>query len=494
MDDLERLLCEFKSRRWGLRAPPPANPPNQDATSTQDTLTRLAHLEARLRATTPSTPSSLSQGTPSSLGLDPLAPPPDWRLLHRQLTQRGLPPLLDADSSTLPRPEDAYSALCSALAELDRVGRQCDVLRSAAEAAEAREAAALRRAQAEATRRPQEHRELQATAAQAAKEAAIAQEAAAVSRRAAQGATAEAASLRTTANRLQRQLITKDAELSSLQQQLGDLQAHRSRLQAAAQEGLRCIRQALTADRLGLRVPMPPHLTPLQVARAYEGQLRIAEEEARAARAETALLRRRLGCEGSGDDETSREIAKAETEAQKAREEAETWRTEVERRPTPEEHERLQRENKILAGRLSRLEKQRGSSGAAASTPWRPPPPPAAQRRDSSGQLSRHVSLEVLDSLCGILKTSDPLNLPSASRELQREAAAVPALRRFADDVCAVVFDEGATVVPWSMRNDDPEDVPAILRAWIRRLDQEGQAKRRIVKEVRMRCGAWWSW
>ncbi len=120
------------------------------------------------------------------------------------------------------------------------------------------------------------------------------------------------------------------------------------------------------------------------------------------------------------------------------------------------------------------------------TTPWRPPQPPSAtQPRDSRGQQSKHVSLELMDTVCGILKASDPLDLPAAAREQQRAAAAVPALRRFADEVCAVVFDEGGPCVPWSLRTDDPEDVPAILRAWIRRLQgaertakaEEGEAE-----------------
>ena len=134
----------------------------------------------------------------------------DWALLNRELLQRGLPPVLTFDSEYgLPTPEAAHNALQSALHELTRIHRQAESLKVAAEMASQREVTALKKLKMEAQNVPKAEKEWQNRAVKAQEDAARAKESEAASRHATKEAAVEVAALKTSLDRLQRQLFAK---------------------------------------------------------------------------------------------------------------------------------------------------------------------------------------------------------------------------------------------------------------------------------------------
>lgn len=228
MESLEKLIAELRvGRERRDPSPEPVQLSDECCDSANDTWTRLAQLEARLRACTTlddtnsvsvdaegysdatSTPNTPFQA-PLPLTRSPNAIQLNWAPLNRDLLLRGFPPLLDPEISEItPCPEAAYGALRSVLRELDRVQQHAESLRSAADEAAQREAAVVHQLRTEARRRPHEEREAQNFVARAQQEAARAKEECAMARQAAQEAATEAAGLRNNLDRLQRQLFSK---------------------------------------------------------------------------------------------------------------------------------------------------------------------------------------------------------------------------------------------------------------------------------------------
>lgn len=239
----------------------------------------------------------------------------------------------------------------------------------------------------------------------------------------------------------------------------------------------------------------------LQVAKIYETLLQSAENEARVARAEAALLRqsrieaqsragqeeetsssnRKLCCCDATASNAAREVAEAQEMAERTQEEVHVLQEELTQRPSAEDHVRLQRQTEILTNRLGRLEKERA---LLINSPSKHPPP-----RTGSGSISlnaslsraqhpqatclpKQVALELIDTMANMFHCRDPLQLPEAGREAQRSVSSVQALRRLVDDICEVVFKQGSSLVPWTLREEDPSNIPGILITWVERMDE----------------------
>ena len=231
METLEKLIAELRGGRERQdQSPDLVHLADDCCDSSNDTWSRLAQLEARLRACsttkdaesvsvdaegysdaaeTPST-SYQAQLPPSSEGAPFEGFELNWGPLNRDILIRGFPPLLDPEISEIsPCPEAAYGVLRSVLRELDRVQQHAEALRCAADDAAQREAAALRQLQLEARKKPHEEREAQNFVSRAQLDAARAKEECSIAQQAAQEAATEAAGLRNNLDRLQRQLFSK---------------------------------------------------------------------------------------------------------------------------------------------------------------------------------------------------------------------------------------------------------------------------------------------
>ena len=245
----------------------------------------------------------------------------------------------------------------------------------------------------------------------------------------------------------------------------------------------------------------------LQVAKIYETLLQSAENEARVARAEAALLRQSLKSQraqhGDVDNNTrssrkrcccdsttlnaAREVAEAQEVAERAREEVQVLQEELSQRPLAAEHARLQRQTEILTNRLARLEKEKtllfspGKSSSRAMYSSNASLSSGGARAQQAQQqqpshLPKHVALELIDTLASVYHCRDPLQLPEAAREAQKNASSVNSLRRLVDEICDVVFKQGDQVnlnlIPWTLREEDPSNIPAILISWVERMDE----------------------
>jgi hypothetical protein len=533
MDTLERLITELKRDRKE-RDPSPQRDHFCDSTdasciSPEDPWSRLAQLEARLRSSdTPQddqsvlTESDYSRGSLSTLNFEFHV---DWALVNEELLRRGLPPVLDLESEDgLPTPEAAHKALHSTLREVSRLQRQAESLKSAAEMASQREAAAIQKLRLESQNVSKSEKEWQNLAAKAQEDAAAAKESEMASRHAAKEAAVEAAALKTSLDRLQRQLFAKNSENEALKQQISDHLDKQTQIHLAAKESVKRIRQVFASERVnaggpleGSRPSLVIHqhsssslstMNALQVAKVYESQLRAAEEETRAARAETSILREKFEARLSNhpnnnqsisfytneNNIAAKKVAKAESLAARAEEEAEVLREEVNRRPSAEEYERLQRQTDILTRRLARIEKQRensasrnGSRTITAGNTNRGAAPSSSFSSSSSHyqqqqqqQLSRQVALEIIESTSTILHCTDIFELPKVARQLQRTLASVPGLQQFVDNVCQAVFRQGVAFVPWSLRQEEPSDVPAIILKWIEMLEEAEELRDKL--------------
>lgn len=523
MDTLERLITELKRDRREVD-PSLQRDHFTDAScsSPEDPWSRLAQLEGRLRSCdtphdeqielTESDYSRESLSTPSASSEIHV----DWAMVNKELLQRGLPPVLDEMSKDgLPTPQAAQTALQCALQELTRLHHQAEALKTAAELAIQREAAAVKKLQMEARNFPKEEKEWQKLASKAQEDAARAKESEMASRHSSREAALEAAALKTSLDRLQRQAFAKNSENEALKQQLQGYLDKETQIHLAAKESVKRIRQVFASERVnaleGSRSALIVNHTPstaasiltmnaLQVAKVYESQLRAAEEETRAARAEIFLLREKylnssqsIGPYSNETAIAAKKVAKAESLAARAQEEAELLREEVSRRPAAEEFEGLQRQAEILTRRLARFEKERESlvprnSRRAACTTAAPSTTFFStssshhnyRHNPKQQQLPRQVALEIIDSIAITLNCTDIFELPKVARQLQRSLASVRALQQFVDNVCEAVFRQGNAFVPWSLRQEEPSDVPMILYKWIEMLEGAEEMRGRL--------------
>ena len=301
MENLQRLLQELKGTAAKLREPSPTRDEqnlNDDCTS-EDPWSRLAQLEARIRSCTSTTEEcsfsteddgSLSEAaaySPSSKTVSEAEPPPqlDWTPINRALLQLGLPAVLEERGETLPTPAAAYAALHSTLQELIRSQRHVETLRYSATDASQREATVLKQLHSASRNRPEEDRQNRTLVSRAQEEAASAKAAAAASQHAAEEAIAQCAALKSSLTRLQRQVVSKDAEAEKLRRQLQDCLDGEIQQHTRAKEAVQRIRRTFAAERRNLcssrggafRQPLlsstagaTQTLTSLQVAKVYE--------------------------------------------------------------------------------------------------------------------------------------------------------------------------------------------------------------------------------
>jgi hypothetical protein len=440
----------------------------------------------------------------------------DWAMVNKELLRLGLPPVLDEMSEDgLPTPQAAHTALQCALRELARLHRQAESLKTAAEIATRKEAAAVKKLRMEAQNIPKAEKEWQNLASKAQEEAARAKESEMASLNSLREAALEAAALKTSLDRLQRQVFAKNSENEALKQQIQNHLDKQTQIHLAAKESVKRIRQVFASERVnapeGSRSTLVVRQIPsnaasistmnaLQVAKVYESQLRAAEDETRVARAESLLLREKYVNDNQNIHTYSNEtniaatkVAQAESLAARAEEEAEVLREEISRRPTAEEFERLQRQAEILTRRLGRFEKERESfvprntrrgacPTAASSTTFFSTASSSHNHhhKPQQQQLSRQVALEIIDSTAITLNCTDVIELPNVARQLQRSLASVRALQQFVDNVCQAVFRQGNAFVPWSLRQEEPFDVPTILLKWIEMLKEAEEIRDRL--------------
>lgn len=518
MDTLERLITELRRDRKEGDASPRGDHFTDDASysSPEDPWSRLAQLEGRLRSCDPPYDEQ-SELTESDYSRESLSTPSasfevhvDWGMVNKELLQRGLPPVLDEMSKDgLPTPQAAHTALECVLRELTRLHRQAESLKTAAEIATQNEAAAVKKLRMEAQSIPKAEKAWRNLASKAQEDAARAKESEMAREAKAQEAALEAAALKTSLDRLQRQKFAKNSENEALKQQLQDYLDKQTQIHLAAKESVKRIRQVFASERVnaleGSRSALVIHqplstaasvstMNALQVAKVYESQLRAAEVETRAARAETLLLREKylnndqsISIYSNETTIAAKKVAKAESLAARAQEEAEVLREEINRRPAAEEFERLQRQAEILTRRLARFEKERETlvpknsrRAAAPSTTFFSTASSHQNHHNKPQQISRQVALEIIDSTAVTLKCTDILELPMVARQLQRSLASVPALQQFVDNVCQAVFRQGNAFVPWSLRQEEPFDVPTILSKWIDMLEEAEKMRDRL--------------
>jgi hypothetical protein len=301
----------------------------------------------------------------------------------------------------------------------------------------------------------------------------------------------------------------QETEARLLQQRIDELLEKEAKREATSKAAYENLRRCFLRNGVGGKIrTSAAELSTRQVVDLYERQLDRAREELQASRAEAELLRAQLFNTPTAAShaemmdrrfvlhEAAQTVARAQGEAEAAKEQVASLQEELSMRPTLDDHERVQKENAILRRRVARLEPEVGATVAQKKSTKRhdhcAPTHPryltsfTARARHPGGRgqrtqtLSKAVLAELLEEAADILGcTHCAFEVPAAIRRLCKSASSASSMQKLLEDICAVVFDQGSSVLtPWNMRHEDPQGLPQILAEWIDKLVSFEQSQR----------------